>query len=111
MNYKQQTGKTIHEAFLKFHKENPKVYNYFREYFFYLHKRKGWERVSGIIERLRWEILVKTNDPDFKINNNFTAHYVRLFLSENPEYEKCFELRNIKSDVQIDLSDLQTSLF
>ena len=105
MNFKQQTGRTIQEAFKEFHEANPKVYIYFKEYFNYLHKRKGWQRVSGklIIERLRWEIMVKTDDPDFKINNNFTAHYVRLFISEHPEYEKCFELREIRSDSQSSL--------
>ena len=111
MNFKQQTGKSIQEAFNKFHKENPKVYKYFKEYFFYLHKRKGWQKVSGklIIERMRWEVLIKSTvdrkNIDFKIDNNFTAHYVRLFISEHPEYAKCFELRELRS------IDMQTNLF
>lgn len=102
MNYKQQSGKSIQEAFTKFNKENPKVYDYFKQYFFYLYNRKGWQKVSAklIIERVRWEVFTSTNDPDFKINNNFTAHYVRLFLRDYPEYDKCFELRSIKSDPQ-----------
>ena len=102
MNFKQQSGKSIQEAFNEFHSANPSVYRYFKEYFFYLHKRKGWQRVSGklIIERLRWEIIVMTNDSDFKIDNNFTSHYVRLFISEHPEYERCFELRTIKTESQ-----------
>ena len=99
MNYKEQSGQTIKEAFNEFHKENPRIYQYFKNYFMYLHKRKGWQRVSAklIIERVRWEVLVKTSDPEFKINNNFTAHYVRLFVKENPQYEKCFEFRKLQS--------------
>jgi len=99
MNYQQQTGKTIYEAFLEFDKKNPKVYAYFKEYFIFLHKRKGWQKVSGklIMERIRWEVIITTDATDFKINNNFTAHYVRMFLEEHPGYEKCFELRELKS--------------
>ena len=99
MDYKQQSGKSIQEAFEKFHKENPSVYKYFKEYFFFLHERKGWQRIGAklIVERIRFELIVKTNAPDFKISNNFTARYVRLFISENPEYERCFELRELRS--------------
>ena len=102
MNFKQQSGISIREAFNKFHKDNPKVYKYFKEYFFYLHKRKGWQKVSAklIIERIRWEVLITTKDPEFKINNNFTAHYVRLFIQDHPEYERCFELRSVKFSMQ-----------
>jgi len=99
MNYKEQSGQTIKEAFAEFHQKNPAVYSQFKVYFDYLHKYKGWQKVSAklIIERIRAEVLVKTSDPEFKIDNNFTAHYVRLFVSENPQYEKCFEFRSLKS--------------
>lgn len=98
MNFKQQSGKTITEAFAKFHKENPKVYQLFKEYFFFLHKRKGWQRVGAklIMERIRFEYLIITSDPNFKINNNFTTHYARLFVKEHPEYKKCFVFRKVK---------------
>jgi len=100
MNYKQQSGKSIQEAFEKFHKENPSVYKYFKEYFFFLHERKGWQKISSkhIFERLRWEIIMKVHfKPGFKINNNFPSRYVRLFISEHPEYEHCFEIRELRS--------------
>lgn len=98
MRFKERTGKTIKEAFAEFHKSNPKVYTYFKVYFNYLHKRKGWMRVSAklIMERVRWEVIIKTGDPDFKINNNYTAHYARLFVKEHPEYKKCFEFRRVQ---------------
>ena len=99
MNYKERSGHTIKEAFTKFHLENPQIYKLFKVYFNYLHHRKGWQRVSAklIIERVRAEVLVETSDPEFKINNNFTTHYARLFVKENPQYEKCFEFRSLKS--------------
>ncbi len=101
MNYRQQSGKSIQEAFVEFHEANPEVYNYFKKYFFHLHDRKGWEQVSAklIVEHIRWEALMMTKSPDFKIDNNFTAHYVRLFLSDYPEYDYCFKLRSIKPDM------------
>jgi len=101
MNFKQRTGKSIPEAFKEFHNKNPKIYHHFKEYFFYLHNRKGWRKVGGklIMERIRFEVLIMTKGSDFKIDNNFTAYYIRLFIQDYPQYEKCFELRTIKFDI------------
>ena len=99
MKYIEKSGHPIHQAFQKFHKDNPHVYAYFKKFFFYLHDSKGWQQVSAkfIMERCRWEIITHTTAPDFKIDNNFTSRYVRLFLSDYPEYDKCFVLRELKS--------------
>ncbi len=97
MNFKEKTGQSIGEAFAIFHNKNPRVYTYFKIYFESLHKRKGWQKVSAklIMERVRWEVFTSTSDPNFVINNNYTAHYARLFVTEHPQFKKCFEFRRV----------------
>ncbi len=99
MNFKNSSGKSIDEAFRDFHKANPQIYSWFKKYFFHL-ERKGKKKISGklIIERVRWEAFVKTTGEDFRINNNFTSRYVRLFIREFPQYSNYFELRTIHAD-------------
>jgi len=99
MNHKAKSGKSIDESFRDFHQKNPHVYKHFKDYFEMLHHRKGWQRVSAklIIERVRWEIWSSADSLDFKINNNYTSRYVRMFIKDYPQYEHCFELRSLKS--------------
>jgi len=99
MDFKTQSGKTIDEAFEDFHKANPHVYKYFKDYFEMLHHRKSWQKVSGkmIMENLRWTVLTKTNGSEFKLDNNFTSRYIRVFVKEFPQYKKCFTLKSLKS--------------
>ena len=103
MNFKQKNGKTIEQAFSEFHKENPRIYEYFKEYFELLHIRKGISRVSSklIINRIRFEISIGTTSVDYKINDAFTAHYSRLFVKDYPQYIHCFEFRRIRSFVPV----------
>jgi len=103
MNFKQSNGKSIEQAFSEFHKENPHIYEYFKDYFQLLHIRKGIKKVSSklIINRIRWEVTIKTTSTDYKINDAFTAHYARLFVKDYPQYIDCFEFRRIRSFVPV----------
>jgi len=92
-NRSSQYGK-----FLRFHVEYPQVYRYFEMFAMQLinagHKTLGSKM---IIERIRWEVALKSVDVDgFKINNNFTCYYSRLFMKNNPKYDGYFETRIIK---------------
>ena len=40
---------------------------------------------------------VQTTGDDFKINNDFTAHYARLLMREHPALEGFFETREIRA--------------
>ena len=52
-----------------------------------------------MIHRIRWHIDVETEAPDgFKINNNFSPFYARLWMVENPEREGFFRLRDSAAD-------------
>ena len=106
--FKEQTGKTIKEAFDQFHEENPQVYDWFKKYAFHLIDKKGKEKISSklIINRIRWEIyMTTTTEGNYRINDAFTAHYSRLFVEDYPEYENMFEFRRLRSDQDEEFSE------
>jgi len=87
-----------HERFLRFHLKYPQVYRLFEKFALQLlesgHKTMGSKM---IIERIRWEVATQSMDDDgFKINNNYTCYYSRLFMKNNPQHGDCFETREIK---------------
>lgn len=57
-----------------------------------------------ILHRCRWEASVATtgaglsaNGEPLKLNNNFTAHFARLFHQSYPEHDGFFRTREIKA--------------
>lgn len=81
-------------SFEEFHEQNPHVWKLF-EGFTFEAINVGRPRYSAkaVVERIRWHVDIETNDPDFKINNNHTAFYARMFMDRHPEHEGFFEMR------------------
>lgn len=91
----------IRKRFEEFHLTHPQVYLMFESFAKALinkgHKKLG---AKMIMERIRWEIQFETYTQDergFKINNDFVAHYARMFIKHHPQYKDFFEFRIIKS--------------
>jgi len=91
-------NKSIYDQFVRFHRQHPKVYELFKAFSLQLIKKgKTTLGAKMIIERIRWEMETGSHDEaGFKINNNYTAHYARLFMQEHKEYTGYFETREIK---------------
>lgn len=90
---------TIAARFAGFHKEHPRVFMLFKVFALQLlqngHKKIG---AKMIMERVRWECFTGSKDmKGYKINNDYIAHYARLFAKEFPQYEDCFEFRILKT--------------
>ena len=89
---------TIDERFEEYHARNPLVFKLFekfaREIWMAGHSRYS---AKAIIERVRWEVYVKTKEESFKINNNFTSRYARLLVKKHPEFEGFFEMRELRA--------------
>ena len=85
---------TNKEKFEKYHKENPHVFEMFKSFAFDA-INSGVKALSAqlIIERMRWESMLKTTGERYKINNNYPPYYSRLFMEEFPEYENYFTTR------------------
>lgn len=93
--------KGIRKRFEEFHLTHPQVYLMFERFALALiskgHKKLG---AKMIMERIRWEIHFENqvqDDKGFKINNDFVAHYARMFIKNHPKYKDYFEFRIIKS--------------
>lgn len=91
---------TLAEKFEEFHNENPHVYRAL------VKLARRWVRQTGtrklaiktLYERARWEIVITTNDADFKMNNSYTAFYARLIMAQERDLRRIFDLRASEAD-------------
>jgi len=85
---------TIREAFLRFHRENPHVYDELVKLALRA-RRRGVKRIGigMLFEVLRWGHAMRTAGDDFRLNNNYRSYYARLLMRNEPELVGAFELR------------------
>ena len=85
-------------SFKKYHQENPQIYIEFKRLAFQLINR-GHIRLGAkqIFEVIRWHTMVEGNDR-YKVNNNYTSDYARLFENDHPIYAGYFLKRLCKSN-------------
>jgi len=102
MNFRTENGKTIKQAFDEFHKANPHVYQKFKKLALGLiNQRNARSKISSkmIINQIRWLTYTETTEQTgYKINDAYTSHYARLFISDYPQYETKLETRNLRSE-------------
>jgi hypothetical protein len=115
MNFQQNSGKPIQQAFEEYDAANPKVYVHFCRLAFRAIKR-GAKRISAklIINVIRWEVFIQPrpkeraeialgpdmfgdNGRTFKINDAYASRYARKFIREFPEHEPLFEMRELRA--------------
>lgn len=88
----------IDQAFWKFHRENPSVYETLvsmtREAQALGRSKIG---MKMLFEVIRWQHLVHTKSDDFALNNNYTSRYVRIISEQHPELAHMFDTRRIHS--------------
>lgn len=89
---------SIEDRFTKFNRNNPKVYELFKKFCLEAIK-KGRKKLGSkmIIERIRWHASVETTDEEFKISNDYTAHYARLFMRDYPDQYELFNTKPLRS--------------
>ena len=82
------------KSFEQYDRENPAIYQAFVRYARQL-RCTGRKRIGAklIMERIRWDSAVGASADLFKINNNFTAGYVRKLIAEEPDFRELFEIR------------------
>jgi hypothetical protein len=126
MNYQTATGKTIEQAFISYHEENPEVFEMFKKYLNEIitaeqsktrasiamirEHKKLKTSAKMILNRIRWEIATvglkgtgseenaSNNKFDsFKINDAFSSRYARLFSEQNPDWSFLFNQRALRS--------------
>jgi hypothetical protein len=99
MNYKDTNGISIREAFVIFNRENPHIYQSF-ERTALAAINKGRKKISAklIINWIRWNEFLESNDKNFKINDAFQSYYARHFIYVHPEHSDKFEFRKLRNE-------------
>jgi hypothetical protein len=99
-DFKEMTGLEIQASFEAFHQANPHVYRLIKKQIIRAIK-KGKTKISirHIASYLVWEMYIETTDEnhDFKLNNNYTSRYSRLFAEEFPKHAGLFNYRSLRT--------------
>lgn len=83
-------------AFLRYHEKYPQIWVWFSR--FALEKLSKGKKIGcrTVMERVRWECDDYTKADGFKINNDWTPYYGRVFLIFYPQYSAVFKLRKAR---------------
>jgi|TARA_R100000152_G_C6778875_1_gene209955 hypothetical protein len=87
----------------EWHKENPQVWEKFKEYTFdaIASGRRHYSHWA-IVNRIRWNKEIETSGEDFKISNDYISFYARLFHAKYPEHDGFFKLKPLKEEKEIE---------
>ena len=88
--------KVLIKKFMQYNYDNPHIFTeferYAREMKTHCDKSSAWL----IINRIRWDRLIKTNGKKFKVSNDFIALFARKLIMEHPEFKGFFTLKPMK---------------
>lgn len=89
---------SIEARFARFDALNPHVYRNLRKLAIAA-VRGGAKRlgIKALYERLRWSYLETGRESGFKLPNEFTAHYARKLMREEPKLRGVFVVRRLRS--------------
>ena len=91
---------SIKRAWWRWHKMNPHVYELFKRFTLDV-IRRGHRNYSSkaIFERIRWHTEIETTGEEFKMSNNYTPYYARLFMHDFPEHKEFFRTKVLRSEM------------
>ena len=83
--------------FEEYFMNNPRVWIYFKRFATYAKSHNKKIGAKAIMERVRWECDFgeEAGGTEFKVNNSYVSYYVRLLISQCPEFKGFFELREV----------------
>lgn len=87
---------SIYKSALDFIDKNPLAWELF-EWFAFEKIRAGCKHCGSkaIFERIRWQTsLTQKEGEEFKINNNYSSIFARLFVEKYPAYSGFFSMRS-----------------
>lgn len=95
----QRTMTRLEQRFREFHASNPRVYELFVKFTLQV-VRAGRKRYGAfaILNRIRWHVEIETRGDEFKVNNNWSPFYARLFMQDHPQHDGFFETRASEAD-------------
>jgi hypothetical protein len=86
------------KKFKTYHIDNPHIYKAFEDIALQVAATGRVKfAVRNIFAKMRWDMAISGND-EYKINENYSAYYGRLFEEKNPKYVGFFRKKNILPD-------------
>jgi hypothetical protein len=87
----------LEKSFHIFHRDNPGVYALFDKFTKQV-IAAGYKHHSArdIMRRISWETTIVTTDDQYKINNNHSPYYARMWMNDNPEHADFFRTRAVQ---------------
>jgi len=94
-----------------FHKVHPEVWDLFVKFAF--EQIRAGAKHSGskaIFERIRWEVSLRSEPGEFKVNNNYAPLYARRFHRVYPEHDGFFRTRVASVDLATQGGEAQCTM-
>lgn len=90
---------SIESRFRQFHTDNPHVLKEMERLAkVWFESGKSSLGVQLLFEVMRWDRSIKTKSSDeFKVNNDFAAHYARMMIARNPEWTGRIRVRALRA--------------
>ena len=91
------------DKFMEYHRKNPQVWAEFENVGKWavsvcLKRNINYLSADLIANQVRWKSFINTTEKDYKVNNNFTSGYSRMFQQKYPEYAYLFRNRKTKEE-------------
>ena len=88
--------------FIGWHQRNPEVWKAFEAFALKLIAR-GMKHygAKAIMEVVRYDQALKSSG-EFKVNNNYSAYYARIFTLKYPQHKDFFEFREVRGLKEIE---------
>jgi len=83
------------DAFFESFKTNPEIWSLFERYTLDAIESKRKLGAKAIMERVRWESEVERRK-EFKVSNNWTAYYARIFAIKHPAFRTYFDFKQVR---------------
>lgn len=95
----QLTLSLDNKGFCSYHRKNPHIFQKFEELTLQtIAKKFKHYSAKGILELIRWHSGISSDGDCFKVNNNYSSFYARLFEAKYPEHKDFFRNRKSKFD-------------
>lgn len=89
---------TIKRRFNRFHRKNRHIFELFVTFARQLMATRRRGSAKLILERMRWEAFVGTENDNLKIENDFSSRYARLAMRKYPELKGFFHTSKLRAE-------------
>lgn len=83
------------DAFLSSFLANPLIWRQFERFALDAINTRRKVGAKAVMERVRWETEIERAE-EFKVSNNWTAYYARIFALKHPAYRNYFDFKQVK---------------